>query len=106
MLLLRVRGGALCMAEISLHLSQGFSTLHDIYAFRCRFVEFSDDLTGNKRLIVLIIISMKGIIPASTHEKTYNLAGVLMTCIYRKFLSINVLHPMSVTKSSAKLSDK
>ena len=70
-------GKALCMADISLPLSQGFSTLHDIDAFRCSVAEISD-----------------------------NLAGVLMSCIYRKFLSINVLHPMSITKSSAKLSDK
>ena len=94
------------MADISLPLSQGFSTLHDIDAFRCSVAEISDNLAGNKRLIVLIISALREIIAARSYEKTYNLAGVLMTCIYRKFLSINVLHPMNVTKSSAKLSDK
>ena len=39
------------MAEISLHLSQGFSTLHDIDAFRCRVAEISDNLAGCKRVI-------------------------------------------------------
>ena len=94
------------MADISLPLSQGFSTLHDIDAFRCSVAEISDNLAGNKRLIVLIISALQEIIAARSYEKTYNLAGVLMTCIYRKFLSINVLHAMNVTKSSAKLSDK
>ena len=43
------------MADISLPLSQGFSTLHDIDAFRCSVAEISDNLAGNKRLIVLIV---------------------------------------------------
>ena len=94
------------MADISLHLSQGFSTLHDIDAFRCSVAEISDNLAGNKRLIALIISALREILAAGSYEKTCNLAGVLMSCIYRKFLSINVLHLMSVTKSSAKLSDK
>ena len=84
------------MADISLPLSQGFSTLHDIDAFRCSVAEISDNLAGNKRLIALIISALREIIADGSYEKTYNLAGVLMSCIYRKFLSINVLHPMSV----------
>ena len=43
------------MAAISLHLPLGFSTLHDIDVFRCCVAEISDNLAGNKRLIVLII---------------------------------------------------
>ena len=64
------------MADISLPLSQGFSTLHDIDAFRCIVAEISD-----------------------------NLAGILMSYIYHNLLTINVLHLMNVTKSSARLSD-
>ena len=41
------------MAEISLHLSQGFSTLHDIDAFRCSVAEISDNLAGYIRYIYL-----------------------------------------------------
>ena len=88
------------MADISLHLSQGFSTLHDIDAFRCSVAEISDNLAGNKRLIALIISALREILAAGSYEKTCNLAGDLMSCIYRKSLSINVFHPMSVTKSS------
>lgn len=47
------------MADISLPLSQGFSTLHDIDAFRCSVAEISDYLAGNKRLIVLIISALR-----------------------------------------------
>ena len=36
------------MATNSLPLSQGFSTLHDIDAFRCSIAENSDYLAGNK----------------------------------------------------------
>ena len=43
------------MATISLPLTQGFSALHDIDAFRCSVAEISGDLAGNNRLIVLII---------------------------------------------------
>ena len=41
-----VWGGTLCVAVISLPLSQGFSTLHDIDASRCRVAEISDNLAG------------------------------------------------------------
>ena len=47
------------MNAISLPLSQGFSTLHDIDAFRCGVAEISDYLAGNKRLIVLIISALR-----------------------------------------------
>ena len=94
------------MTALSLPLSQGFSTFHDINVFRCDVADFSDNLAGYKRVICLNVKMLQQNAPARSYEKTYNLAGVLMTCIYRKFLSINVLHPMSVTKSSAKLSDK
>ena len=50
-LFVRPGGGALCMADISLTLSQGFSTLHDIDAFRCSVAEISDNLAGCKRVI-------------------------------------------------------
>ena len=43
------------MAAISLPLSQGFSTLHDIDVSRCSVAEISDNLAGNERLMVLII---------------------------------------------------
>lgn len=46
------------MAAISLPLSQGFSTLHDIDAFRCSVADISDYLAGNKRLIVLIVSAL------------------------------------------------
>ena len=51
----RVRWKTLCIAAISLTLSQGFSTFHDIDVFRCCVAEISDNLAGDKRLIVLII---------------------------------------------------
>lgn len=38
---------------------RGFSTLHDIDAFRCIVAEISDNLAGNKRTIVLIISALK-----------------------------------------------
>ena len=79
------------MSTLSLPLPQGFSTLHDIDAFRCRVAEFSDDLAGNKRLIVLIISALQEIIAARSYEKTYNLAGIMMDYIYRNLLTINVL---------------
>ena len=41
--------------KVTFPLSQGFSTLHDIDAFRCSVAEISDYLAGNKRLIVLIV---------------------------------------------------
>ena len=49
----RGQGETLCVAVISLPLSQGFSTLHDIDASRCRVAEISDNLAGYKRVICL-----------------------------------------------------
>ena len=93
------------MAAISLPLSQGFSTLHDIDVSRCSVAEISDNLAGDKRLIVLIISALRQIIAARSYEKTYNLAGFSMSYIYRNYLIINVLHLINVTKSTARLSD-
>ena len=70
---------------------RGFSTLHDIDAFRCIVAEISDNLAGNKRTIVLIISALKQTIAARSYEKLYNLAGILMSCIYRNHLIINEL---------------
>ena len=47
------------MAAVSLPLSQGFSTLHDIDEFRCSVAEISDYLAGNERLIVLTISALR-----------------------------------------------
>jgi len=47
------------MATISLHLPQGFSTIHDIDAFSCCDAGFSDNLAGDKRLIMLIISALQ-----------------------------------------------
>lgn len=44
----RFRGENLCMTTLSLPLPQGFSTLHDIDAFRCYVAEISDNLAGGK----------------------------------------------------------
>ena len=71
----------------------------------CCVAEISDNLAGDKRLIVLIISALRQIIAARSYEKTYNLAGFPMSCIYRNYLIINVLHLINVTKSSARLSD-
>ena len=92
--------------RLSLPLSQGFSTFHDINVFRCDVAEFSDNLAGNKRPIVLIISVLQQTIAARSYEKTYNLAGFPMSYIYRNYLIINVLHLMNVTKSTVRLSDK
>ena len=43
------------MSTLSLPLLQVVSTLHDIDMFRCCVAEISDNLAGDKRLIVLII---------------------------------------------------
>ena len=55
---LRVSGKPLCIAALSLLLSQGFSTFHDINVFRCDVAEFSDNLAGDKRPIVLNISAL------------------------------------------------
>ena len=93
------------MADISLTLSQGFSTLHDIDAFRCSVAEISDNLAGNKRLIVLIISALREMIAARSYEKTYNLAGVLTDQYQRNTLSISTLYLIGETNHPARLSD-
>ena len=91
--------------ENQLPFSQGFSTFHDINVFRCDVADFSDNLAGDKRLIVLNISALQQTIAARSYEKTYNLAGIPMSYIYRNYLTINVLRQFNVTKSSARLSD-
>ena len=93
------------MVTLSLPLPQGFSTLHDIDAFRCCVAEISDNLTGDKRQIVLIISVLQQTIVARSYEKTYNLAGILMSYIYRNRLITNALCLFDVIKSPARLSD-
>ena len=102
---LRASGKPLCMAALSFPLSQGFSTLHDINVFRCNVAEFSDDLAGDKRLIVLNISTLQQMTNARSYEKTYNLAGIPTSYIYRNHLITNALSLFNVTKSSARLSD-
>ena len=66
---------------------------------------FSDNLAGDKRLILLIINVLQQTIAAKSYEKTYNLAGIPMSYIYRNHLTINVLRLFNIAKSSARLSD-
>ena len=77
----------------------------DIDAFRCCVVEISDNLAGDKRLILLIINVLQQTIAAKSYEKTYNLAGIPMSYIYRNHLTIKVLYLFNIAKSSARLSD-
>ena len=91
--------------RLSLPLSQGFSTIHEINVFRCDVADFSDNLAGNKRPIVLIISVLQQTIAARSYEKTYNLAGIPMSYIYRNHLTIKVLYLFNIAKSSARLSD-
>ncbi|MCI7462494.1 MAG: hypothetical protein MSA95_05565, partial [Bacteroides sp.] len=53
--------------------------LHDIDAFRCCVAEISDNLAGDKRRMVLIISVLQQTIVSRSYEKTYNLAGILMS---------------------------
>ena len=93
------------MTALSFPLSQGFSTFHNINMFRCDVGEFSDNLAGNKRQIVLNISVLQQTTAARSYEKTYNLAGIPMSYIYLNHLIINALYLMNVRKSSARLSD-
>ena len=93
------------MTALSLPLSQGFSTFHDINVFRCDVAEFSDNLADDKRQIVLNISVLHQTIAARSYEKTYNLAGIPMSYIYRNHLTIKVLYLFNIAKSSARLSD-
>ena len=67
--------------------------------------KFSDNLAGDKRLILLIFNALQQAIAAKSYEKTYNLAGIPMSHIYRNHLTINVLRLLNIAKSSARLSD-
>ncbi len=67
--------------------------------------KFSDNLAGDKRLILLIFNTLQQAIAAKSYEKTYNLAGISMSYIYRNYLTINVLRLFNIAKSSARLSD-
>ena len=67
--------------------------------------KFSDNLAGDKRLILLIINALQQTIAAKSYEKTYNLAGIPMSHIHRNHLTINVLRLFNIAKSSARLSD-
>ena len=77
--------------ENTLPFSQGFSTFHDINVFRCDVADFSDNLAGDKRLIVLNISALRQTMAARSYEKTYNLAGIPMSYIYRNHLTIKAL---------------
>ena len=93
------------MTALSFPLSQGFSTFHNINVFRCDLADFSDNLAGDKRQIVLNISVLQQTIANRSYEKTYNLAGIPMSYIYRNHLIINALLLFNLTKSSARLSD-
>ena len=93
------------MSTLSLPLPQGFSTLHDIDVFRCSVAEISDNLAGDKRLIVLIISVLQQTIAARSYKKTYHLAGIGIVYICRNVLSINTLRHIGVPTSPARLSD-
>ena len=93
------------MSTLSLPLPQGFSTLHDIDVFRCSVAEISDNLAGDKRLIVLIISVLQQIIAAGSYNKTYNLAEIGIVYICRNILSVNTLRHIGVPTSPARLSD-
>ena len=93
------------MSTLSHPLPQGFSMFHDIDAFRCDVAEFSDNLAGDKRLIVLIISALQKTIAARSYEKTYNLAGVLTDRCQRNTLSISTLYLIRETNHPARLSD-
>ena len=67
--------------------------------------KFSDNLAGDKRLILLIINVLQQTIAAKSYEKTYNLAGILVSYIYCKYQIINALRLFGMAKSSARLSD-
>lgn len=77
----------------------------DIDAFRCCVAEILDNLAGDKRLITLIISVLQQTLATRSYEKTYDLAGILMSYNYCNLLIVNVLQPISTTKPSVRLSD-
>ena len=88
------RASAVPREQIAKHLS------------RCAALrKFLDNLAGDKRPIVLIISALQQTVAARSYEKTYHLAGILMSYTYRNLLSTNALHPINVVKPSARLSD-
>ena len=93
------------MTALSLPLSQGFSSFYDTNVFRFDVAEISDNLAGDKRLMVLNISALQQTIAARSYEKTYNLAGIPMSYICRNHLITNALRLFNVTKSSARLPD-
>ena len=93
------------MTALSFTLSQSFSMFHNINVFRYDVAEFSDNLAGDKRLIVLNISALQQTIAARSYEKTYNLAGIPTSYTYHNHLITNALRLFNVIKSSAKLSD-
>ena len=93
------------MSTLSLPLPQGFSTLHDIDVFRYSVAEISDNLAGDKRLIVLIISVLQQTIAARSYKKTYHLAGIGIVYICRNLLRVNTLRYIGVPTSPARLSD-
>ena len=80
------------MTALSLPLSQGFSTFHDINVFRCDVADFSDNLAGYKRVICLNVKMLQQNAPARSYEKTYNLAGVLAVQCQCNALSVSALY--------------
>ena len=67
--------------------------------------EISDNLAGDKRVIMLIISVLQQTIAARSYKKTYNLAGIMIRHICREPLIINTLRLIRVPKSHARLSD-
>ena len=101
----RVRWKTLCIAAISLTLSQGFSTFHDIDVFRCSVAEISDNLAGDKRLIVLTISVLQQIIAARSYKKTYHLAGAKNRQYPVINLYINIIRTFVIIPDPARLSE-
>ena len=102
--LLRRGSAAVPRERIAKHLSER-GRLSEKSNNPLRRCEFSDNLAGDKRLIVLNISALQQTIAARSYEKTYNLAGIPMSYIYRNHLIINALRLFNITKSSARLSD-
>ena len=57
--------------------------------------EFSDNLAGNKRLIILIISVLQQTIAARSYKKTHKLAGEKWSIFSRNVLSVDMLIGLS-----------
>ena len=76
-------------------------------------VTFEDDGVGDVLLLQFAFLDETEFLFTDAFQKfrcivaeiSDNLAGILMSYIYHNLLTINVLHLMNVTKSSARLSD-